>query len=114
MTIAESYYKAMNDKDLEGMSKYLHSDIQFITPLMKMSGKEEVLASAKSHFFSLFNTLQIRAKFSSLDQAMLVYDLGCNPPIGTIRVAALLTLKNDLIVRIELFFDARSFEKKKE
>lgn len=65
-------------------------------------------------FFHCFNTLEIRAKFGSSDQAMLVYDLNCPTPVGMVPVAALITLKNDLIICIELFFDARPFEKKKE
>ena len=111
MIIAESYYKAMGNKDLEGIAKYLHPDVQFIAPLAKMTEKDAVLEAAKK-FFSLFNTLEIRAKFGSADQAMLVYDLNCPAPIGIFRAAALMTLKDDLIVRIELFFDTRPFEKK--
>lgn len=53
MIIAESYYKAMGDKDLEGIAKYLHPDVQFIAPLAKMTGKNAVLEAVK-RFFSLF------------------------------------------------------------
>ncbi len=54
----------------------------------------------------------IRTKFSSDNQVMLAYDLNCVSPIGTIRVAALMTFEDNLILSIELFFDARVFDKK--
>jgi hypothetical protein len=41
---------------------------------------------------------------------MLAYDLDCLAPIGVLRVAALIKFEDDLISRIELFFDARPFE----
>ncbi len=56
---------------------------------------------------NFFNTLTIRAKFGSQDQAMLAYDINC--PIGICRAAALVQFENGLIVSIELFYDARPF-----
>ena len=76
-----------------------------------MVGKETVLEAAKG-FTNLFKTLTIRTKLSSEDQAMIVYDLDCSAPIGNIRVAALFSFQDKLIAKIELFFDARSFEQK--
>jgi hypothetical protein len=45
---------------------------------------------------------------------MIVYDLDCQAPIGNFRVAALMDIRNGLIEKIELFYDARPFEKKKD
>ena len=44
---------------------------------------------------------------------MIVYDLDCDAPLGTIRGAALLTFQDGLIIGYELFYDARPFEEKK-
>jgi len=54
----------------------------------------------------------MRVKFASGNQVMLAYDLNCVSPIGTIRVAALMIFEDNLISSIELFFDARAFDKK--
>ena len=54
----------------------------------------------------------MRVKFAFGNQVMLAYDLNCVSPIGTIRVAALMTFEDNLISSIELFFDARAFDKK--
>lgn len=111
--IAEAYYEAMGSKNTQDMAKYLHPDVQFIGPLSEMKGKDSILDAAK-RLVSLYKSLSIRAKFGSGDQAMIVYDLDCSAPIGNHRVAALMNISRGLIEKIELFYDARPFEKKKE
>lgn len=111
--IAEAYYEAMGSKHTQDMAKYLHPDVQFIGPLAEIKGKDSVLDAVK-RLVSLYNSLSIRAKFGSEDQAMIVYDLDCQAPIGNFRVAALMDIRKGLIEKIELFYDARPFEKKKE
>lgn len=108
--IAEAYYTAMGEKNIAGTEKHLHPDVQFSSPLGKMMGKEAVLDAIKK-FTTLFKTLTIRAKFGSENQATIIYDLECSEPIGKLSAAALMTFKDGLIVKIELFFDARPFDK---
>lgn len=76
-------------------------------------GKDAVLNVVK-HFLAAFNKLTIRAQFGAEDQAMLVYDLDFPAPIEYVRGAALLTFKEGLIIRYELFYDARPFAKKRD
>jgi hypothetical protein len=111
MAIAEAYYKAMGEKNAGAVEKYLHPDIQFIAPLAKLTGKENVLEAAK-RFTLLFKSLKIRCKFGSENQAMIVYDLECPEPIGSFSSTSLMTFHEGLISKIELFYDARPFEKK--
>lgn len=111
INIAEGYYKAMGEKDLAMVAKYVHPDVQFIAPLSQLSGREAVLEAAKK-FITLFQTLKIRSSLGAGDQAVVVYDLECPAPIGTFSTAVLMTIKEDLIAKIELFFDARPFERK--
>ncbi len=111
VAIAEAYYTSMAKKDIASIEKHLHPKVQFIGPLAKMMGKEAVLESIKK-FASFFKTLTIRAKFGYEDQAMVVYDLDFPEPIGNLSSAALMTFHEGLIIKIELFFDARPFEKK--
>lgn len=108
--IAESYYLAMQKKDVVAAAHYLHPDVQLIGPLGDMQGKETVLAGAK-RFTSVYRSLTIRAKFGLGDQAMIVYDLDCPAPIGALRAAVLMKIHAGLIERMELFYDARPFEK---
>lgn len=104
---AVTYYQAMNDKNLAGMEKLLHPNIRFLGPLADVTGKNAYLESIEKFFLPSFNELTIRAKFASGDQAMLVFDLDCPAPIGILRTAVLISFKDDLITRIEAFFDPR-------
>jgi hypothetical protein len=52
----------------------------------------------------------VKVSFGSEDQAMVNYDVDFGDPFGVVRTAALITRKENLIARIELFFDARPFE----
>lgn len=113
ITSAKAYYQAISNKNLVEAEKYLDTNVHFIGPMAEMTGKESVVNAIKG-FMTLFKTLTVRAACDSEDQVMLAYDLECPAPFGFIRGAVLLTFKNDLIVRYELFYDARPFEKKAE
>lgn len=110
---AVAYYQAMNNKDLSVIEKYLHPEVRLISPMADITGKDAVLSSVKN-FLEVFNKLTVRAQCGNKDQVMLAYDLDCPAPIGLFRGAVLLTFQNGLIIRYELFYDARPFEKKKD
>ncbi len=109
--VAVAYYEAMNHKNIDFIEKRVHPNVHFIGPLAEFTGKEAYLDSVKK-FFNLFKSIQIRQQFGSEDQAIIVYDVDCPEPIGILRAVALLKFKEDLISRVELFYDARSIEKK--
>lgn len=113
LALAEAYYTAMKENNGAGMEKCLHSHVQFSSPLAQLSGKEAVLEAAKN-FAAICENLKIRAKFGSEDQAMLVFDVGFPAPIGKFPTASLINFQEGLISKIELFYDARPLEKKKE
>ena len=112
IALALAYYTAIINKNLVEVEKYLHPDIQLISPLATINGKEAVLKSING-FMQMIKGLTIRAQFGNENQAILVYDLDCPAPIGIVRATALITVKNDLILSNELFYDARPFEVKK-
>ena len=103
---AQAYYQTMNNKNLSGMAKHLHPDAQLIGPMSETRGKEAILDAAKG-FMASFKTLTIRTAFGSDNQVVLIYNLECPAPIGIIRAAALMTFKDGLIIRNELFYDTR-------
>jgi hypothetical protein len=105
---AEAYYKAMNDKDVSGMARRLHSEVRLVTPMEELTGPDAVLEAAK-RLMNLIKSIQIHAKFESEEQAMLTYSMDFAEPIGVCRAAALMTFKDGLIVRNEIFFDPRPF-----
>lgn len=112
MDTAIAYYTAMGKKDVNEAAKYLHSDIHFISPLATINGKDTVVEAIKG-FMASFRAIHIRVKFSNEGNAMLVIDVDYPAPIGLLRTASLLTIKNRLITGIELFHDTVHFERKK-
>lgn len=106
--IAVAYYTAVGEKNIEVVAKYLHPDVEFVSPVSQLEGKEALL-EATEKFASFLTSFKIRARFGSENQAMLVYDFGCPIPPGTFTAAVLLTFKGALISKIEPFFDARPF-----
>lgn len=109
----EEYYKMVGSKNREGVEKFLHPDVHFIGPMATLHGKDAVM-QATGNFMRSFTSLTIRAKFGSVDQAMIVYDIDI-PGIATnFPGASLLTFRDGLIVKIELFYDSSRFLTKKE
>ena len=107
--IAKEYCTFMGEKNLEKIATYLHPDVEFLGPLSEVKGKEKYCETLIG-FMSFFKNYHVRAICASEDQVMLAYDVEFFEPAITTRTAALLTIQEGLIVRIELFFDARPFD----
>lgn len=108
IAIAEAYYIAASKKDLASMESYLHPKMEFVGPFGEVFGKEAFLEALKK-FLGSFTQLTIRSKCCAGNLVTMVYNVDFPQPIGICRTAALLTIKNNLIARIELFFDTRPF-----
>ena len=106
----EAYLKALNNKDLEAMGTYVHPDVKFKTPLVESSSRHDFLVATR-HLVSQVKGVTVKSKFATETQAMFTYDLMFEQPIGPTRTASLMTFDHDKITEIELFFDARPFEK---
>lgn len=112
LSVASSYYNAMLTKDFDKMAGYLHDNVHFIGPLAEMHGKDNVVTAAKN-FGGILQDIQIRSRFAAGDQIMFVYDMVVPAPIGKFRAAVLMEFTDRLISKIELFYDASPFQKKK-
>ena len=110
VTIAKAYYEAMSNKNLSDVAKYLHDEVELIGPMSHVKGKEAVLDAAKQYSIHL-NKINVRAACESGDQAILVYDVDFPAPLGILPAASLMTFQDDLIIRVELFYDTRKLER---
>lgn len=108
--IGKAFYTSMGEKKIEEIAKYLHPHVQFSAPLAKLQGKEAYLEALKN-FINYFNTLTIRATFAEDNHALVVYDADCPAPVGHLPSAALMSFSEGLITTIELFYDARPFDR---
>ena len=112
LKVAENYYSAMLKKDFDVMESCLHENVHFIGPLAEMHGKDAV-ASAAKNLSQILEGIKIRSKFASGNQIMLAYDFIFPEPIGKLKAAGLMEFMNQLISKIELFYDGRPFEEKR-
>lgn len=112
LTIAETYYNQMLQGNFVAMEKCLHPDVLFIGPLAKMNGKDAVISAAKN-LCQILSDIKIRSKFVSGNQIMFAYDFIFPKPIGKLRAAVLMEFTDQLISKIELFYDGRPFGEKK-
>lgn len=106
---ALEYYTLVGKKDAEGIKKFLDNNVEFSGPLATLKGKEAVVEST-SNFMKTFKSLTIRAKFCDKDQAMIVYDVDVPGVNENFPGASLLTFKDGLIVKIQLFYDGSPFK----
>lgn len=113
LQIAVSYYEAMIAGDFERMATYLHEDVHFIGPLDEMHEKDAVIRAAKGLCQTL-DKIHIRSKFAQGNQIMMVYDFLFPAMNLNLRASVLMGFKNSRITKIELFYDARPFEQKKD
>ncbi len=113
MAQAEEYYTLVGEKNVEGIKKHLHSDVELYGPMATLKGKEAVV-QATSNYMKVFNSLIIRAKFGAGEQAMIVYDVDIPGIREDFPGAVLLTFLDGLIIKIELFYDSNAFQEKKE
>ena len=106
---AEEYYKLFGEKNAEGLQNYLHPDVEIQGPRESLKGKETVIEAAKG-FMNVFKSLTIRAKFGSGDQAVIFYDIAFPGTAKGLSAAALLSFRDGLIVKNELFYDCSPFD----
>lgn len=97
--VALAFYTAMSEKNIGIMAKYVHPQIHFSAPLAKLQGKEAYLEALKG-FTAFFNALTIRATFGEGDEAVVIYDVDCPAPVGTLPSVALLTFHEGLIIKV--------------
>jgi len=71
-------------------------------------GREAVITAAK-RLVSILKSVDVRAEFSSGNQVVLIYDMVLTQSVERCPTAAFMTIKDGLITRTELFYDARPF-----
>ena len=108
ISIALAYYEAFENKDIQTIAKLLHPDVHFVAPMGEQKGREAVVEAAK-RLLPLLKSVEVRAKFSSGDQVALVYDMNLTGPVSHCPTAVLMTIREGMIVRTELYYDARPF-----
>ncbi len=110
LSLATNYLDAWHRKDLDAIAGHLHPEVRLVGPQAIVEGRAGVVASAR-RILPLLTGLRVKSAFVAGTQAIFIYDFLCAPPVGVCRTAELMTFEGELIIGVELFFDARPFEK---
>ena len=102
--IVGDYLEAWNRKDVSAFAAVLAPDARFKGPMAQTEGREAFLA-AVTRMLPMVEKLELRTLFTQDSRALAVYDFICAPPVGCLRTAELIELRDGLIVSSELFFD---------
>ena len=107
--LLDTYVDAWRRRDLDAIVACMHPELRFEAPTGSLRGIADY-RKATAQFLALVRSAGLRAKLISGDQAMLAFDFICVPPIGTSRVADLVTFRAGKIAVSELFFDTAPFK----
>ena len=110
LELAEAFMNAFNEKDISRITAMVHPEIRFKSPINEASNRESYLPVVR-RLLANIKGLRIKSKFASGNQAMFTYELNFNEPVGIVSSAILITFEGDQVKGLEVFYDARRFEK---
>ena len=110
LELGEAFLNAFNEKDISRITAMVHPEIRLRSPINEASNRESYLAVVRRLLVNI-KGLRIRSKFASGNQAVFTYDMNYNEPIGLVPAALLMTFEGDKIKDLEVYYDARPFEK---
>ena len=108
--LVNKYLEGWKTKDANAIAACVHPEVTFTGPMSTSQGRDAFVAGA-ARMFPMLREHRVRSILTNRDQAMFVYDFVCIEPIGVCRTAEFVTLQDGLIGSVEIFFDARPFEK---
>lgn len=105
IAIAKAYYQSMDEKNLTSIEPYVDAQIDFISPMATLKGKELFIQAVKS-FQAQIHSIIVQAAYESHNQVLVIYNIDFfNKPSILLHGASLMTFNNGLITKIELFWD---------
>jgi hypothetical protein len=108
LATAVAYYQGLQAKDISGIARLVHPEIELVGPIANARGKEAFLKSIE-RLAGAVKAVTVRATCGSGDEVMTAYDLDFGEPVGVCRTAALMNFREGFISRLELFFDTKPF-----
>ncbi len=105
VAIAKAYYQSMDEKNLLGIEPYIDAQIDFITSMATIKGKEQFMEAVKS-FQTQIHSIIVQTAYESHNKVLVIYNVDLfNEPGALLHGASLMTFQNRLITKIEIFWD---------
>ena len=106
MNLGEVYYQALQNKDIDAVGRLIHDDVVLSGPMMDdLHGREAFLEGCKQ-WFSMLIKIVSHEQFAAGDQAVFIKEVHYPEPIGMVRTADMMTFRDGLLIKAELFYDA--------
>jgi len=101
--VALAFLDAFAAGDEEALAELLDPEVLFTSPRRSLAGKV-VVAAEIAGFARAVTALKVVSAFGDDRQALVLYDMDAGP-LGTVRAADRITVRNGRIVADELLFD---------
>jgi SnoaL-like protein len=112
VSIADEYFRALENHDLQAVAGLLQPNLHFKGPLGERDGRDQFVSGLERLLpMWRLQKINVRGRFQSGNQVVLIYDFVCAEPLGMCRIAEFLSFEGEKIKDIELFLDPRPFEK---
>ena len=108
--IIEAYRDAWISGDLETARKFLADDLEFRGSMNSFNDADSLIA-AMSVFLNILKSVDMISSFYHEDEAMQMYDLVTDSPVGTIRTVEYCKLELGKIKEIKVVFDPSELKK---
>jgi ketosteroid isomerase-like protein len=106
--IATTYIEAVGTKDFSAVEASIASNFVFKGPSMK-SDSAAAFTAGLHRFAPLLERNDVKHVFVVGDRVCVVYDFVTNTASGAIPTVELLTIRDDKIAEVEIFFDVAQF-----
>jgi ketosteroid isomerase-like protein len=106
--IVDRFYAAWGSQDLQAVRRLLRDDLSFHGPIDTFSSADAYLASIQ-RLFAIVRGTELQRVFVDGQDTCTIYDLVTTTSARTVPVAEWITVKDDKISCIRVYFDARPF-----
>jgi limonene-1,2-epoxide hydrolase len=101
--VARAFIEAWGRRDMEAVARWVADDMDFESPMTKLTGAEPFLAAA-GEFAQAVTAVEIVAVMGDERSALVMYDMR-TVPFGTLRAADHLVVEDGKITSDKLVFD---------
>lgn len=107
--VALAYIDACSRKDFSAVAELLAPNVEFLGPGTSVTGSAPYLAILK-RLGTVWERSDVKHTFSDGDDVCVIYDFVTNTEAGAVPIVEWLTIREQQVTSVKLFFDRISFQ----
>ena len=107
--VALAYIDACSRKDFSAVAELLAPNVEFVGPGNSVTGSAPYLAILK-RLGTVWERSDVKHTFSDGDDVCVIYDFVTNTEAGAVPIVEWLTIREQQVTSVKLFFDRISFQ----